>query len=55
VAGGEITESDARRALEQAGKYHRLAERDIEKGIENGLRDGSRSPRAAPRGPVIII
>jgi hypothetical protein len=46
VAGGEVTESDARNELTYAAEAAGLGRREAESTIRSGLRYGARSPRA---------
>lgn len=49
VAGGEITEGDARASLEDAGRQSGLSKVKTRENIETGLAKGMRSPRSRPR------
>jgi hypothetical protein len=49
VAGGEITESDARASLEGAGRQSGLSKAKTMENMEAGLAKGMRSPRSRPR------
>lgn len=48
VAGGEITEVDARQALEDAGRWAGLTRAKTMENIEAGFAEGMRCPRSRP-------
>jgi hypothetical protein len=49
IAGGEVSESDARASLEDAGRQSGLSKAKIKENIETGLAKGMRCPRSRPR------
>lgn len=54
VAGGALTESQVRSALEQAALSVGLTESEIRSTLDSGLRAGAQTPRRAPEAPTVI-
>lgn len=54
VAGGELSEFEALRALAEAAKACGLGEREIAATLRSGLSSGLKYPRRRPRGYAVL-